>query len=154
MALEPQRIALGTENRRVGVALLLQPKQAAVLWVEIEQKTVFDGQHPRNGGAVNGKPHDLVGAVAVVVDQMLGDPHWAADVIGGDRQAGQRVGGDFVVLRLDLSPGDLAVAVGIEPNGVIEIAQRDVPLSSQVIPLHRKHEVAVARLVGVSRRNA
>jgi hypothetical protein len=89
----------------------------------------------------------------MVVDQMFGDPHRAADVISGDRQVSQCVSGDFLVLRLDLSPGDLAIAVGIEPNGVIEIAQRDVPLSSQVITLHRKREVAVAWLVGVSRRN-
>ena len=120
-------LAVGAENCRAGAALLLQPKQAAMQRVEIEKQGVLDGQSPRISRAVDGKPQNFVGAVAVVVDQMLGDPHRAADVIRGDRQVTQCVGGDFGVLRLDLSPGDLAVTVRIEPNGVIEIALGNWP---------------------------
>jgi len=66
---------------------------------------------------------------------MAGDPDWAGGTIGGNRQPGHSVGSDLPVLRLDLAPGDLAIAVGIEPNSVIEITQCDIPLPGQVIAL-------------------
>src|SRR6516164_2079235 len=153
MRFELPGFVVRAENRRVGAALLLQPKQAAVLQIDIEEKRVFDAQNSRGHQAISGEPHDLVSAVAVAVDQMFRDCNWAADSIGGNYQSGQCVSGDYRVLGLYLRPGDLSVTVGIEPNGVIEIAKRDIPLSGQVIVVHRKREVAVAWLVGVSRRS-
>jgi len=41
MAFEPPSIVVGAEHRRMGSALLLEPQQAAVLWIQIEQKGVL-----------------------------------------------------------------------------------------------------------------
>ena len=49
-------------------------------------------------------------------------------------------------LALQLAPGDRAVAVGIEPDGVLEIAQGDVPLPAQRPAIGVQRQVAVARL--------
>ena len=84
---------------------------------------------------------------------MLGDRNRAANIVGDNRQPGQCVGGDFLVLCPDFSPGDLAIGVGIEPNGVIKVAQCDIPLSAHVLVPYRKREVAVARLVSMSGRH-
>ncbi len=153
MALEPPGIVVGAEHRRMGSALLLEPQQPTMLRIQIEEKGVLDGQNLRNGRAVGGKPQNRVGAVTVAVDQMLGDRNRAAYAIGGNSQPGQCESGDFLMLHLDLSPGDLAVAVGIEPNSEVEVAQCDIPLSSHALAVHRKREVAVARLVGIGERN-
>ena len=133
----------------MSAALVLQPKQPPVLRIDIEEKRVFDDQNSRGRQAVSGEPHDLVGAVAVVVDQMLDNRNWAADAIGGNHQSGQCVSGDFLVLGLDFPPSNLAVAIGIEPDCKVEVAQCDVPLPTYVIALRRNGEIAVARLVGM-----
>ena len=67
----------------------------------------------------------------MVVDQMLGRRAAGTRAVGAQREARQRVGGDVGVARAQLAPGDVAVAVGIEPDGVLEIAQRDVPLPAR-----------------------
>ena len=72
----------------------------------------------------------------MIIDQMFPRRRRAASAISGNRQPSQRVSRDFLVLGLYFAPGDLAVAVGIEPEGVIEVAKCDVPLSGQVITLH------------------
>ena len=126
MRFELPGFVVRAENRGMNAALVLQPKQPPVLRIDIEEKRVFDAQNSC-GQAVGGEPHDLVGAVAVVVDQMLDNRNWAADAIGGNHQSGQCVSGDFLVLGFDFSPSNLAVAIGIEPNGVIEIALGNWP---------------------------
>src|SRR6516162_5351025 len=141
------------ENRGMSAALVLHPKQSAVLRIDIEEERVFDAQNLWDRWAVDGEPHDLVSTVAVVVDQMLDNRNRAAGAIGGNHQPGQCVGSNFLVLRLDFPPRDLAVAIGIEPDRQVEVAQRDVPLPGQVTGLHREGEVAVARLVGMGRGN-
>src|SRR5215475_5343041 len=153
MAFELPGIVIGAENPCVSSAPLLEPKQAAVLRIQIEQELVFDGKNLRNGRAVGDKSQHRVGPVAAVVDQMPGDHNRTGDTVGGNRQPGECIGSNLLVLRFDFPPGDLAIAVGIEPNGVIEITQRDVPMSGQVVTLQRKREIAVARLVGEGGRN-
>src|SRR5262249_42964068 len=118
-------------------------------WIDIEEKRVFDAQNSWGHQAVGGEPHDLVGAVCVVIDQMFHDRNWTADVIGGNHESGQCVSGDFLVLGLNFSPSNLVVAIGLEPDCIVEVAQCDVPLPTSVIALCRKREVAVARLVGM-----
>jgi len=56
------------ENRRVRQALLLQAKQAAVLWIQLEKKPVLNSQNLRNGRAVRIKPQHRIGGVAVIID--------------------------------------------------------------------------------------
>src|SRR5215469_8921102 len=147
-------IVIRAEHRRMGSALLLQAKQTAVLRIKAKEKPVLNGQKLRIGRADSDKLQHRIGAVAVIVNQMAVDRDWAGDTVGADGQPGQSIGSDLLVLRLDLTPGDLAIAVGIEPNRVIEITQCDVPLSDHVIALLRKRKVAVAWLVGVSRCDA
>lgn len=52
----------------------------------------------------------------------------------------------------DLSPGELAVSVTVQPDGIGEVAQRDVPLPFNVIFLNRQGKIAVAGLVSPSRK--
>src|SRR5215469_16375441 len=113
MAFELPGLVFGAENCGMSAALVLQTKQPSVLRIDIEKKRVFDAQTLRDGWTIRGEPHDLVGAVAVVVDQMFDHCNRAAGAIGGNHQSGQCISGDFAVLRLDFPPGDLAVAVGI-----------------------------------------
>src|SRR5215469_18633059 len=144
MRFELPGFVVWAENRGMSATLVLQPKQPPVLRIDIEEQCVFDAQNSRGHQAVSGEPHDLVGAVAVVVDQMLDNRNWAADAIGGNHQSGQCVSGDFHVFGLDFSPSNLAVAIGIEPDRKVEIAQCDVPLPTYLmIALRGKPEVGV-----------
>ena len=90
-------------NRGMSAALVLQPKQSPVLRIDIEEERVFDTQNLWDRWAVDGEPHDLVGTVGVIVDQVFDDRNRAAGAIGGNHQAGQCVGSNFLVLRLDFS---------------------------------------------------
>src|SRR6516165_4808141 len=153
MTFELPGLVFGAENCGMGAALVLQPKQSPVLRIDIEEERVFDAQNLWGRWAVDGEPHDLVGTVAVVVDQMLDDRNRAAGAIGGNHQPGQCVGSNFLVLRLDFTPRDLAVAIGIEPDREVEVAQRDVPLPGQVTGLQREGEVAVAGFMGMGWSN-
>ena len=57
------------------------------------------------------------------------------------------------VPRAQLAPRDLAVAVGVEREHVVEIAQRDVPLPAQRRAVALEGQVGVARLVRRGRRD-
>src|SRR6516162_8772461 len=149
MRFELPGFVVRAENRSMSATLVLQPKQPPVLRIDIEQKCVFDAQNLRGGWATDGKPHDLVGAVAVIIDQMLDDRNRAVSAIARNHQPGHCVRSDFLVLRLDFPPSNLAVAVGIEPDSEVEVAQCDVPLPAHVTALHRKRQVAVARFVSM-----
>jgi len=73
MAFEPPSIVVGAEQPPYGFGLLLEPQQAAVLWIRSNRRVYLTVQNLRHGRAVGGKPQNRVGAVAVVVDQMLRD---------------------------------------------------------------------------------
>ena len=149
VAFETPGVALRAKDRGVGMAVLLQPKKTVVLWIAIEQQRVFDRQYIGGSWAGDGKPHDLIGAVAVVIDQMVGYGRCSACAVCGNRQPSQSVRSDFLVIRFDLSPSNLAIAVSVEANGVIEIAQRDVPLPDQMIAFDGKRKIAVAWFVSM-----
>ena len=152
-AFELPGVVVGAQYGRVCSPLLLQAKQTAVVRIEIEEKGVADRQEPGRGCTLAGEPQDRVGAVAVVVDQLLGDSERTTNAVRGDRQPGQCIRGDLGVFGLDFSPGDLAVAVGIEPDRIVEIAQRNVPLAAEAVAREQQREIAVARLVRLCRRN-
>jgi hypothetical protein len=50
----------------------------------------------------------------------------------------------------DLSPGELAVSIAIQSDGISEVAKGDVPLSLNAIILNRQREIAVAGFVSPS----
>ena len=58
------------------------------------------------------------------------------------------------VLAADLVPGQFAVAVLVEAEGEVEVAQRDVPLAGDLLALDVQRQVAVARLVRLRRAAA
>src|ERR1700739_2342164 len=91
MGFEAPSIVLWAEDRGMGAAVLLQPKQTAMLWVAGEKQSVFDRQYLRGGWQGDRKAHDLVGTVAVVIDQVFGRRHRAAGAVSGDRQPSERV---------------------------------------------------------------
>ena len=120
-----------------------------MLRIEVEEQAVADGERLRRRGAGRGEAQHRVRAVAVVVDQLLGDLRRAGRAGGPQPQPRQRVGGDVGVLRLDLAPGDLVVLIGVEPERVVEVAQRDVPLAVDPVAVDLERQVAVGRLVRV-----
>src|ERR1700730_8350902 len=109
MAFEAPNIILRAEDGGVSEALILYAKQTAVLRIEIEKEGVFDRQDFRGSWTVDSKPHHLIGTVAMVVDQMLGDCGRAIGAVCGDRKPSQSKGSDLLVLGFDLTPGDLAI---------------------------------------------
>jgi len=50
-------------------------------------------------------------------------------------------------MHSELPPGNVAVAVVVQSDGKVEVAQRDVPLPAQVRAVDAQREVAVAGLV-------
>ena len=52
----------------------------------------------------------------------------------------------------DLAPGDCAIAVPVQPDGVLQVAQRDVPAAHDPLLPDNQAEIAVAGLVRAGRR--
>ena len=71
-----------------------------MLRIDIEEERVFDAQNLWDRWAVDGEPHDLVGTVGVIVDQVFDDRNRAAGAIGGNHQAGQCVGSNSLCFAL------------------------------------------------------
>jgi hypothetical protein len=63
-------------------------EQSPVLRIDVEEECVFDAQNLWHGWAVDVEPYYLVGAVAVIVDQMLLDRNRAGGAINGNHQPG------------------------------------------------------------------
>src|SRR6516162_6589399 len=100
MTFELPGFVVRAENRSMSAALVLQPKQSPVLRIDIEEERVFDAQNLWDRWAVDGEPHDLVGTVGVIVDQVFDDRNRAARDIGGNHQAGQCVGSNSLCFAL------------------------------------------------------
>jgi hypothetical protein len=114
--------------------------------IELEQQTVVQLQLAAGGRAAAGQLQHGVGAVGVGIDQMVGDAQ-CAGAAALQRQATERPGRDVDMARAQFAPGDLAVAVAIEPEGEIDVAQGDVPLPGNFLALDLEHQIAVAGLV-------
>src|SRR5262249_16560310 len=76
----------------------------------------------------------------------------ARSVVGFHRQAGDRIGRDLGVARAYFAPRELAVAIGIQAECEIQIAQGDVPMTAYAIALQFEREITVGRLVRRSHR--
>jgi hypothetical protein len=124
-----------------------------MLRIKVEQQRVAYAQGGRNGGAVSGKSQYRIGAVAMLVYQMVGRVRRAGAAVGRQLQMRQRVGGDRPMMCAQLAPGDDTVVIAVDSDGVIEIAQRDVPLSRNVPSVEVQAEVAVARFMRGGRRH-
>jgi hypothetical protein len=97
-------------------------RQVIVLRVDVKEEPVCQPQFVRRLRADCGESQNGIGAIAVVIDQLLGDISRAAKTIGANCQPGHRICGNFLVLAFYFSPGDLAVGVGVEADGEIKVA--------------------------------
>ncbi|MNS97315.1 hypothetical protein D3C72_1316410 [compost metagenome] len=88
----------------------------------------------------------------MVVDQLLDGFQGARALVAGHLQALQRIRGDGLVARADFIPRQGAVAIAIEADGEIEVAQGDIPLSFDLLAVDLQAQVAVAGLVGLRGR--
>jgi hypothetical protein len=60
----------------------------------------------------------------------------------------QRIGVDRRGVLPQLAPGHRAIAIGIQPDGVIQVAQRDRPLHRQLAAVHIDMQIGTAGAVG------
>jgi hypothetical protein len=121
----------------------LQVEQAAVLWVQIGKQRVVQRQCARRGCAGQLQGQHGVGAVGVLVDLLRAHAQRARHTVGGHGQARTGIGGDVGMALAHLAPGDGAVAIGIQPDGHVQVAQRDVPAARDAALGHIQGEIAV-----------
>ena len=149
----------GAEDCRAHLPTRFQLQKPPVLRVDVGKQPVAEGQllgallwiQLRAG---QGQLHHGISAVAVSVDQLIRHAEGAVHAVRLHGQAGQRIGRDFGMFGAGFAPGDIAVAVGIEPDGKVKIAQGDVPLAGDTgCPIDLEGEVAVGRFVGHGRHH-
>ena len=133
-------------------------QQTAVRRVDLKQQPVVYRQLGRPQAAVGAEAQHRIVAVHMLIDQdsrelcRAGVAITAADRL--ESQVRERISGDAAACRLQLAPGDGAVAFGVEAEHEVQIAQRDVPLALEDFAGcgHGEGEIGVARLVGGRRR--
>ena len=143
---------LRAEDARLGQIARLDLAEAPVQRVEVEQKAVADIQRIDRSGTIAGEPQHRVGAVAMLVDELLDRRSRTHRAGAGQLEARERVSGDVAVSGFDFAPGDRAIAVPVQPDCVLQVAQRDVPAAHDPLLADDQAEVAVARLVCAGRR--
>ncbi len=126
-----------------------QAHKPTVLGVEVGEQAVGDAEPLRLGRASAAQHEHRIGAVAVLIDQQIGGVQPAWLFIAVDGQARQGIGLDLGPPRLDLAPADRSVAVGVQAQGEVEIAQGDVPAPGDPLILEVQRQIAVARLVSL-----
>ena len=107
----------------------VQLQEPTVQRVELGEERVAKVQRAWRLCAGQAEAQHGVGAVTVLVDELLTCAGAAGLARALHRQPRQGVGGDVGVARAQLAPGDVAVAVGVQADSVVEVAQGDVPLA-------------------------
>src|SRR4029079_17494044 len=102
--------------------------------------------------AIGAETQGRVGAVAVVVHHEYRARGGAGFAIRTDFQAGKSVRLDIAAPGAQFSPGNRAVAIGVQADRELQVAQRDVPLAANCGALDADRQVAVARLVRLRSR--
>lgn len=131
---------------------VIDPRQALVLAVEVEEELVADVQGGRRRDACAAEAQHGIAAAGVLVDEMLADFHRTGIAVRREAEPGERMGGDVGVAGAEFDPRDRTVLVGIDTDREVEIAQREVPLDVDDGVAHLQGEMAVARLVGEGER--
>jgi hypothetical protein len=135
------------KNGRVGLAIRLETQQPAVLRIEIEEKIIANLNKLRRSNAIGRESQYLVGAITVVIDQMLDDSRGTGLVTYPQCQTGKQIRSNRRLEAAQLAPGDNSVIVAVEAYGIVEITQRDVPLPVYLLAVQSETEVAIARFV-------
>src|SRR6185295_18159385 len=103
---------------------MLDSEQAAVRRIQVGEQGVLDIEPAKAlRFAASSEAHDSVGAVAVLVDEVLDRGKRARPLVGADPQPRKCVGGNLGVPGAHLAPPYRAVAVAIQANRVFEVAQ-------------------------------
>src|SRR5258705_12303599 len=126
-----------TENRGARGARVFEAQQALVLRIEIEKQVVTELERRARLRALRLETHYGISAVAVQIDQVFRCVQRTRRTVKVRIKAGKRIGRDVSVPAAHLAPGNLAIAVAVEPDGEIEVAQRNVPLAVQFVALDR-----------------
>jgi hypothetical protein len=143
---EALRGTLGREHGGLRRTVEVEAQEAAMQGIEIEQQAIVELQVAARGRTGAGEAQHRIGAVGVGVDQMIDNLKFAIPATL-DGKAGQCPGSDIGMARTHLAPSDLAIAVAVEPEGEVDVAQGDVPLPRHLLALDIEHQVAVAGLV-------
>src|SRR6185503_19592535 len=147
---ERERRPLGGEHCGLRGAAALEAQQAAVRRIDVEEQAVGDLHRSRRASpAVGVEAQHCVSAVAVLVHQQIRGSERTGLSVRKELESGKRIRLDPLAPGLELAPGDLAVAVGVQADRELEVAQRDVPLAAQRRALDAHRQVAVARFVSV-----
>ena len=144
------RRPLRREHRRLRGAIETQAKEAAMQSIEVEQQAIVELQFAHAGRAAPGQPEHRIGAVGMVVDQVVGNLDFAGAATV-QRQAAKRPGIYRAVTGAQLAPGDLTIAIGIKAQREIDVAQGNVPLAGDFPALYVEHQITVAGLVRLGR---
>ena len=107
---------IGAQDAGARRTLRGKVEQPAMLRIDVEEQPIADLEHLRRRRAGRGEAQHRVGAVAVIVDELLAQHRHASRIGRAERQSRQRVGGDLRVLRLHLAPGDRAILVASRPS--------------------------------------
>ena len=137
---------LGRHDGRVGHAIQIHPQQAPVKRVLVKQQAVVHAQLALRGRTGASQLEHGIGAIGVFIHLVLGDLQ-RTDATALQGEGTQGPGGYLRVAGAQLTPSDLAVAIGIQPDGKVNVPQGNVPLASHVLTPDIKHQIAVAGLV-------
>src|SRR5215469_5389866 len=94
--------------------------------------------------------NDVIGAVSMRVDHLPFGGDRTGEPVAFDGEVRQRVPLDGTAMFLDLAPRNPAIVVAVEPDGEVEITQRDIPLAVELVEVPGvgpKRKVGVALLV-------
>src|SRR3569623_2452535 len=99
-----------------------------MLRIEIGEQAIVYCQGAGGRRAVHREFEHGVTAVAVPVCLLATRSASARFTVAADVQARARIRGDLAFAAAQLAPGNGAVAVVVEADGIVEVAERDVPL--------------------------
>ena len=105
-SLQAPSFLVWAKNGRVGLAIRLETQQPAVLRIEIEEKIIANLNKLRRSNAIGRESQYLVGAITVVIDQMLDDSRGTGLVTYPQCQTGKQIRSNRRLEAAQLAPGD------------------------------------------------
>jgi hypothetical protein len=117
----------GGEDRRLQAAIGLQPQESSMPSVDVSQEGIVDFERARLGSADDLEFEDGVGSVDVSIDTERAGKRVAGSAGGGDPQVLEGMREDALLGRTKLVPCDRRIAIAIEANRDLEVAEREGP---------------------------
>ena len=90
------------------------------------------------------KAQHSVTAVAMTIYQLLAGTCRALRAIPAETQVTERISFDPVLAPTHFTPGNGAVAVSIQANGVVQVAERNIPVAGGSLRIPVQGHIAVA----------